>query len=172
MSHPPTEMDIAAIKIGRRHRQNLGDVAGLAASIQDVGLLHPVVVTPDGTLISGARRIQAYVSLDRPKIPVTTVHLEEVARGEYAENFFRKPFAPSEWVDIARALEPTERAAAEERELAGHNQHTEPLGRFPEGSQGRAQDKVASYIGKDRKTITKAAQFATQPRPILPPTVT
>ena len=37
---------ISAITIGVRHRRDLGDIEGLAASIAEVGLLHPVVITP------------------------------------------------------------------------------------------------------------------------------
>ncbi len=37
----------AAIKIGNRHRHDLGNVNGLAASIDVVGLMHPIVICPD-----------------------------------------------------------------------------------------------------------------------------
>jgi ParB family chromosome partitioning protein len=40
---------IADITINKRHRKDLGDVEALAASIKEVGLLHPVVINPDGT---------------------------------------------------------------------------------------------------------------------------
>ena len=52
-------MPIANIKIGTRHRKDLGDIDGLAASIQQVGLLHPLVVTPGLTLLAGERRLAA-----------------------------------------------------------------------------------------------------------------
>ena len=39
------------IRIGNRHRHDLGNLTTLANSIDDVGLLHPVVVHPDGRLI-------------------------------------------------------------------------------------------------------------------------
>ena len=45
---------IADIKIGKRHRRGLGDIAGLVASIADVGLLHAVVITP----FAGQRRLR------------------------------------------------------------------------------------------------------------------
>ena len=35
-----------------RHRKDMGDIAALSASIADVGLLHPIVVTEDGILIA------------------------------------------------------------------------------------------------------------------------
>ncbi|SRR6266851_5612839 len=39
---------IGEIRVGRRHRRDLGDIDGLAASIADIGLLQPVVIMPDG----------------------------------------------------------------------------------------------------------------------------
>jgi len=41
-----SKVAIADIKIGKRHRRELGDLAGLAASIADVGPSHPIVITP------------------------------------------------------------------------------------------------------------------------------
>ncbi len=52
-------MRIDDVTVGARVRRDLGDVAGLAASIAEVGLLHPIVVTPDKRLIAGERRIEA-----------------------------------------------------------------------------------------------------------------
>jgi N6-adenosine-specific RNA methylase IME4 len=80
------------------------------------------------------------------------IDLEQVAAGEYAENAFRKDFTPSEMVDLLRALEPVERERARGRQLAG----VAPSGNFPKGP-GRALDKIARVVGRDRKTITKAA---------------
>jgi hypothetical protein len=37
----------------------MGDIAGLAQSMADIGLLHPVVATPQSTLIAGEQRIAA-----------------------------------------------------------------------------------------------------------------
>jgi ParB-like chromosome segregation protein Spo0J len=50
------QIDIAAITIGNRHRRDMGDIEGLAVWIKDIGLLQPICVRPDGTLIAGARR--------------------------------------------------------------------------------------------------------------------
>ena len=43
-------MPIAEIVIADRHRKDMGDLDGLAASIAAIGLLHPVVVRTDGRL--------------------------------------------------------------------------------------------------------------------------
>ena len=45
---------ISALTIGVRHRRDLGDIEGLAASIAEVWLLHPVVITPGNVLIKRA----------------------------------------------------------------------------------------------------------------------
>ena len=90
------KLPLQAIQIGERRRKDMGDIDALARSIGEVGLLHPVVVTPKGDLIAGARRIEAYRRLGWQNIPVTLVDLKEVVRGEFAENAIRKDFLPSE----------------------------------------------------------------------------
>ena len=107
---------IDEITVGFRHRRDLGDIASLATSIAEVGLLHPIVIRPDGVLIAGERRLEAYRSLGLREIPVTEVNLAEVVRGELAENAARKDFLPSEIEAIRRALQPGEKAAAKERQ--------------------------------------------------------
>ena len=64
-------MRIDDIIVGERHRSDMGDIDGLARSINEVGLLHPVVVRPDGLLIAGRRRILACQKLGWTEIPVT-----------------------------------------------------------------------------------------------------
>jgi hypothetical protein len=50
---------IEDIAVGFRYRKDLGDLRTLAQSIGDVGLLHPIVVTPEGRLVAGQRRLEA-----------------------------------------------------------------------------------------------------------------
>ena len=101
-----SERAISDIRIGKRHRVDLGDVAGLSASIREVGLLHPIVIRPDGLLIAGERRLAACKALGMSRVSVTEVDLNEVVLGEFAENAVRKDFLPSEMVAIKRAVEP------------------------------------------------------------------
>jgi ParB/RepB/Spo0J family partition protein len=89
---------ISAVHIGSRHRRELGDISSLAASIAEIGLLHPIVVTPERKLIAGARRVAACKLLGHETIPTTVIDLDRVVRGEYAENEFRKSFTLSEAV--------------------------------------------------------------------------
>jgi ParB family chromosome partitioning protein len=57
------------IRVGERHRKDMGDIAGLAASMAELGLLHPIVVRPDGQLIAGERRLRATELLTHWLIP-------------------------------------------------------------------------------------------------------
>ena len=149
-------MNISDIRIGERHRKDLGDVASLAQSIADIGLLHPVVVTPDGTLIAGARRVAACKLLGWQEIPATVVDLQDIVRGEHDENALRKDFTPSEAVAIARALEPMEREAAKERQLSTLVQNRSE--KFSEREKGEALVKVARTVGMSQITLTKARE--------------
>jgi ParB family chromosome partitioning protein len=143
---------IADIKVGTRHRRDLGDIEGLAASIADIGLLHPIVIRPDGTLIAGERRLQAAQALGWSDVPVTVIDLDAVVRGEFAENSLRKDFTPSEMVAIADAIEPLERAQAKHRQGERTDRHPEKFS----GSSGNALDKAAKVAGTSRPTLAKA----------------
>jgi ParB family chromosome partitioning protein len=106
---------IDAIQIGRRFRKDLGDLDALAASIKDVGLLHPIVITPDRHLIAGQRRLAACKRLGWPDVPTTVVDLDQIILGEFAENEYRKDLTLTEKAAIIEALRPKLEAAAKKR---------------------------------------------------------
>ncbi len=149
-------MDLAIdrIRVGDRHRHDLGDLDALARSIEDVGLLHPVVVTPDGLLVAGMRRLEACRRLGMRRVPVTVVDLVDVVRGERDENAQRKAFLPSEVDAIRRTLEPAEREAAAGRRRSGLRQYRG--GNFPPWARGgKTRDLIAAYCGVSGKTLNK-----------------
>jgi len=151
-------LPINEITVGERHRRALGDIAGLAASIAEVGLLQPIAVTFDGHLIAGERRLRAVEMLGWKTIPYTLIpiNLDQIVRGEFAENTCRKDFTLSEAVAIKRALEPLEKAAAKERQREGGRRGGEGSGKLPEASKGNAADKAAKATGTARRTLEKA----------------
>ncbi len=104
MMHDIRLLPISQIKIGKRHRKALGDLAALAASIES-GLLQPIGVTPEMDLIWGYRRLLAYRDiLKRDVIPSRIVSVVSIAQSESDENTLRKDLAPSERVAIVETL--------------------------------------------------------------------
>jgi N6-adenosine-specific RNA methylase IME4 len=150
-------MNIDQIQVGFRYRKDLGDLRSLAESIEEVGLLHPVVVTPEGRLIAGQRRLEACRLLGWRDVPVTVVDLYQAARGEAHENFVRKDLLPSEIVALKRAIEPLESREARQRQ--GHKADLCLPATVAEGqraSGGETRDKIARYLGVGRTTIERA----------------
>ena len=109
---------ISAITVGDRYRKDMGDLDALAASIREHGLLHPVVITVDGTLVAGERRLRACALLGWKHVPVTVVDVPDLLRAERDENEVRKAFAPAEAVAIGRVIEQQAEAANKERRRA------------------------------------------------------
>src|SRR6266498_4676640 len=162
---PPATMPIADTKIGERHRRDLGDVASLAANIAEIGLLHPVVVTPDGVLIAGARRIAAAKQLGWTEIAVRIVDLDQIVRGEVAENGHRKDYVPSEIDDIRRALEPEEKAAAKERQREhGGTAPGKHSGKVSTSDAGKVRDKIGKFAHISGRTVDKIAEVCNAAR--------
>ncbi|RWU83610.1 chromosome partitioning protein ParB [Janibacter hoylei PVAS-1] len=64
------ERTVDSITVGRRHRTDLGDLDALAASIEREDLLQPPTITPDGTLVCGARRLAAIKQLGHRRVSV------------------------------------------------------------------------------------------------------
>ena len=64
---------IDEIIIGERHRRDLGDIAGLARSIAEIGLINRITVDENGRLLAGARRLAAHKLLGLEEIEVKIV---------------------------------------------------------------------------------------------------
>ena len=76
-----------------RQRKELTGITELAASIRTMGLIHPIVVTPDGGLVAGERRLRAHQELGYTHITVqftSDLAPEELEAIELEENVKRK----------------------------------------------------------------------------------
>lgn len=150
-----TALPIKAIKVTQRHRHDLGDIAALAESMTEVGLLHPVVVTANHHLVAGERRLAAARSLGWTEIDVTVAaNLTEAAtllRAESDENTCRKDFTPTEAAAIRKAREELLKPLA-------------PQGRPPKGSNLEPLGKVAKVAavgtGYSATTLNKVDHVA------------
>ncbi|MBN2012864.1 ParB N-terminal domain-containing protein [candidate division KSB1 bacterium] len=86
-------MKINDIKIGSRIRYTAGDVDALKASIQEVGLLNPILVNEQHELISGFRRLEAcrqlgWIEIEAHIIPTADDNVKMLDI-EYHENVGR-----------------------------------------------------------------------------------
>lgn len=154
------EVRIADIVVGERSRKDLGDIDALASSLGEVGLLQPVVVTPDCKLVAGQRRLEAARLLGWDRIPAHIVsNLGEAAmliRAEAAENTCRKDFSPSEAVAVGRRLEGLEAPAAEQRRKEGNRAGGQVAGKLPVTYE--VSDAVGSVVGMSGRTYKKARE--------------
>lgn len=149
---------IDAIRIENRHRRDFRDLDSLAASIQELGVLQPVLITPDLRLIAGERRIRAAKSLGMATIPTRVVsNLTEAAdllKAERDENVCRQEMTVSERVSLARQIEELEKPKARERMLAGVDQ---TLGSTePRVQTKRSADVAGDAVGMSRVTYQRA----------------
>ena len=107
--HIDLERTVDSIKIGVRHRNNpKEDLAPLMRSIQRLGLLQPVTITPDGVLICGLRRLEAVKQLGWRTLRVwVRVGLsDDLTRllAEQDENAMHKPLSPLDAAALYRQL--------------------------------------------------------------------
>lgn len=98
--HIELERRIDSIQVGYRHRQDLGDLDSLMKSIQEVGLLQPITITPDGVLVCGRRRLEAMRRLGEHtlKVWIRSGISDELSHllAQQDENEQRKPYTKVE----------------------------------------------------------------------------
>ena len=156
-----SEVPLTAITIGPRFRKDLGDIAALAESIACIGLLHPIIVTPDYQLVVGRRRLEAHKRLGRTTIEAQVVDLNDPFGAEVDENEHRKAYTPSERVGIGEAREARDKEQARQRQrqhartAPGKKKNTSE--NFTEVSeQPQARDITAAAVGMSWPTYQKA----------------
>lgn len=137
-------MRISDIIVAERVRTEMGWLDSLERSIESRGLLQPVGVTNSGSLLFGARRLQACKNLGWEDIPARVIDIDAddpaaALKVERDENESRKDFTPSEKVAIAMRIE----------EALGNRQgqRTELLQTFAEVPQGNSRDLAADAVG-------------------------
>ncbi len=146
---------LGAIRVEDRARRTMTGIDALAASIETVGLLHPIVVTADLRLVAGGRRLEAVRALGWERVPVTVVtNLTEAAailQAESDENTEREPLKPTEAADLAAKIENVLKPLADQRKKAGKA----PSANLAEGSAPRPREAAAKATGFGAETIRK-----------------
>jgi ParB family chromosome partitioning protein len=178
---------------GVRHRKEMGEIAALAKSVRELGLLQPPIVVKEYLgastyslkLVAGARRLAAVRELGWQCVDVLVAsNLADalaLLRAERDENTCRKDFTPSEAVSIGVALEKLEREQARARQQASRPAKGQKVGAAqgggnfppPSGGAGKTRDKVAEAVGMSGRTYEKAKRVkkAAEADPTLKPVV-
>jgi ParB family chromosome partitioning protein len=120
--HIELERQIDSITVGVRHRKDPGDLNALMKSIEEVGLLQPVTITPDGVLICGWRRLEALRRLGRRTLNVwvrsgISDQLSHLL-AQQDENEQRKPLSPVETARLYAEIKMLEHEDAQRRMAA------------------------------------------------------
>ena len=90
---------IEDIKVNKRIRKDMGDIAALADSMKRFGQISPIVITKKNVLIAGGRRLEAARSLGWRTINAIEADIsDELAKLEYEmeENIQRRDFTEDE----------------------------------------------------------------------------
>lgn len=170
------QVPTADIVVGDRVRKDVDDgISDLCSSIKELGQLQPILVDTDFNLIAGARRLRACELLGINVAIFTCNGIDDALKrlkAERDENQCRKPWSPSEWVEIGKRIEAIEKPKAEERKSPGTNQHTKQVASKLDETSGRTDEKVASAlgVGKDTyrkaKAVVEAAEDESLPEPV------
>lgn len=100
-------LKLTEIRIGKRIREDLGDIKGLAQSMDIIGQLNPILIDNNFNLISGERRFQAAKSLKWEVIEVkkySDLTEEEKLVIEIEENIKRKDLTWPEQIKSTERL--------------------------------------------------------------------
>lgn len=157
---------IDEIKIGKRLRAvDETAVKGLAESLAEVGLEHPVVLTEDLRLVAGAHRIAAALLLGWKEIEATVKRYDKVDEeiAEIDENLKRRDLEASE-----RAIHVGRRKELYEKKHPGAR-HVNTRGGGPgrgkkktdpeTGSVSAFVDDTAKRTGKSRASVSEEAKI-------------
>ena len=148
------KVKVAAIQVGERVREDLGEIERLAISLERYGLIHPIIITKDYMLVAGRRRLAAAIKLGWVEIEVR--YREELGAKESAtidleleleENVRRKDLTWQEEVVAVRTF---------------HKLKVEQEGQAVKGYAGRGwgiQD-TADYLGVTHPLISRYIKLA------------
>ena len=169
-------VSIDKINIGERLRQDNGDIAGLAQSIREHGLLHPVVIDANFNLAAGGRRLAAVQEVGMTEIEakmlgeltekeLRVLELEENIRRkdltEYgkARNLVEAAKIVAEVIKEEREVFPPGGKTSSEGEVFATVAKTSSPGGRPTRLAAPLKD-VSERLGVPIQTINEAQQFA------------
>ena len=158
------EIPIDQIKVTDRKRKIYSDIGNLADSIRDLGLINPISVTTDYTLIAGNHRLQACKLLGWKNIPVRVKEqsaiLSELA--EIDENLIRFELVALELADhLKRRKEIYEILHPETvHGASGHEEGVHGRVKVAENAPLSFAEDTASKTRKSKRTVYDYLEIA------------
>jgi len=145
---------VAKIEVPDGRLRELGDYEGLAASIAEVGLQHPIIITESGRLVTGWHRLEAIKSLGWETIPAFVVEDDDLLNRlrEIDENLRR--------IDLT-VYEQSKHAAERERVLEALGQRRSS-GRLPNPDTVSGLGKTTEEVARDAGMSDRSWQRRTK----------
>lgn len=177
MNTPIVHLPIDSITVGDRLRDDMGDIAALAESIREHGLLHPITVDEEGVLIAGGRRLAAMRKLGFETVPARhwqTLDENDRRLIELEENLQRKDLTDFERsknvAEIAEVAATVDRDTGEiiRSELEQKRSPGRPKGSEELGSLRRVSDRTGiptTSIHRAQKHVAAAERHSFLQRP-------
>ncbi|MBF0400748.1 MAG: ParB N-terminal domain-containing protein [Magnetococcales bacterium] len=147
------------IIVGKRHRQDLGDIEALAGSINTLGLLQPIGVDSQMNLVFGQRRLEACRSLEWENISARVIDVPSLL-AERDENEVRKNFTISERVAIGLAVEKLLGDRRGQRTDIADSEHVVNCPHVEPGQKTR--EVAAREAGFENETVFRRARHVTE----------
>jgi hypothetical protein len=162
---------IGSVVIGERRRRKLSGIASLAKSIETNGLAHPIIVTNDGVLVAGHRRLKACESLGWPTIPARrfgSLTEEELRALELDENVQRLDLDSYEaskqrLTEIRQAESDAKREAEEIRPESGRKGRPRKAGSVRDVAKRLGMSKAA--VQDTERHVEAAEKYPVLQRP-------
>lgn len=157
------KLPISAIQVKDRVRQDLGDIDELCNSIRTVGLIQPIVITHDNTLVAGERRLRAMQRLGIKEL----LHAKQFIYNDEVDEVKLKAIECEENIR-RKALSWVEEVLAKKRLLelmqsihglpsTGRPSHSELLGVT---TPGFGINKLSSLLGESSTQTSKDLELA------------
>jgi ParB-like chromosome segregation protein Spo0J len=147
----------AEIVVGTRIRKTFTEIDELAASIAKCGLLQPIGIRPDKTLVCGERRLRACMKLGWKTVSVHICNgLDDellLLEAERDENTCRQPLLPTEALEMQRRLQPKYAEVAARAKSEG----------VKTGGRGNKKNSGTSCTKVKRDDSARAAHRAAKP---------
>mgnify|MGYP001567577656 CR=1 FL=1 len=144
------QLKVSEVKVGERFRTTFDGIEELAASIQEFGLIEPIVCDENNILIAGERRLKAHQLLKLETIEVKYINeLNDLQKREIEleENLHRKDFTWQEEV-TAKAKLHSLKQKIHGAAVKGHD------------SKGWGIEDTATALGESSATVSIDLQIA------------